>query len=55
MSDKCAEKILKLSVPYIKQLNKQSLSNLLETAKSENKLLYQPRCGVGDHNKMKNY
>jgi methylaspartate mutase epsilon subunit len=53
MTNTSADTILQISTAYIKQLNKQPLSRLLDTAKRDRRLLYQPRCGVGDHQKMK--
>ena len=38
---------------YIKKLNKKSVYELYVQADNEQKLLIQPRCGVGDHEKMK--
>lgn len=42
------------SITYIKSLKKDTVHQRLKLADEKGRLLFQPRCGVGDHDKMKN-
>lgn len=41
------------SIEFIQSLNKPTVAQLLAKAQSNGETLFQPRCGVGDHEKMK--